>query len=109
MVAGREPPGATRSTIAARLSSVRERNFVGRSAEQELWATALAAATPPFALLWITGPGGIGKSSLVRRFAGVAEGLGITPIMLDARPLISSPDQCLEALANALGLPGDRD
>lgn len=70
---------------------------------------ALASETPPFAVLWISGPGGIGKSSLLRRFAALAGAAKVTAVTLDARNLISSPDQCLAALGSALGLPAGVD
>ena len=60
----RLPTGARRATRCwkssrtARLSSARDRSFVGRSAEQELWATALTAEPPPFAVLWLLGQKG---------------------------------------------------
>ncbi len=41
------------------------RRFVGRQAELELVAAALAAETPAFAVLYLHGPGGIGKTSLL--------------------------------------------
>ncbi len=54
---------ATRSPrLADRLESARRRNFVGRDAELELFRQALRDPDSPFAVLYIHGPGGIGKS-----------------------------------------------
>ena len=54
-----------RGSLGERLASRRRRCFVGRDAELELVRAALDAAEPPFSVLWLTGPGGIGKSSLL--------------------------------------------
>ena len=52
-------------TVADRLRGARRRRFVGRAAELELFETALE--TSPFAVLFIHGPGGVGKTALLRR------------------------------------------
>src|SRR5690349_9114088 len=62
-----EPPLAP--TVADRLKSARRRRFVGRAAELELLQGALAAAEPPFSVLWVHGPGGVGKTALLGEFA----------------------------------------
>jgi predicted ATPase len=58
--------------LGERLAKRRRRLFVGRSAELELVRTALDSAEPPFSVLYVYGPGGIGKSSLLDRFAELA-------------------------------------
>ena len=70
-----EPPLA--STVADRLKSARRRRFVGRAAELELFVGALAASEPPFSVLWIHGPGGVGKTALLGAFAEAAADAGV--------------------------------
>ena len=70
-----EPPPA--STVADRLKSARRRRFVGRAAELELFLGALAAPEPPFSVLWIHGPGGVGKTALLGALAEAAADAGV--------------------------------
>jgi hypothetical protein len=58
--------------LGQRLSSARQRRFVGRSAELELFRAALSRDAPDFAVLHIHGPGGMGKTTLLRAFAQIA-------------------------------------
>jgi hypothetical protein len=91
------------------LARARRRRFVGRAAELELFAAALAAPEPPFTLLHVHGPGGIGKSALLWAFADLAVDAGATPVLLDARDAEPSPDGFLAALTRAFGLGAGRD
>ena len=91
-------------TIGDRLERARERTFVGRVAEQELWAAALARPMPDFAVLWLHGPGGVGKTSLLARLARIARESGVVPISLDARELVATPDSLHALLRRELGL-----
>jgi hypothetical protein len=59
--------------------------FVGRAAELELFQVALAAEIPPFALLHLHGPGGVGKTSLLQQFARLATSAGRTVALVDSR------------------------
>ena len=52
--------------LADRLAAVRRGRFVGRRAELALFRSALLADEPPFAVLHIHGPGGVGKTTLLR-------------------------------------------
>ena len=63
-------------TLGEVLATRRRRCFVGREAELELVRAALEATEPLFSVLWFTGPGGIGKSSLLEMVAEHAEGSG---------------------------------
>ena len=76
----------------------------------ELVRAALGAAGSPFSVLWFTGPGGIGKSSLldiVRELAEEADGL--TVARLDGRDLAPSPRAVLDVLDEAIGVRPDGD
>src|SRR5690606_8494575 len=77
--------------VGDRLRDIRLRRFVGRAAELELLRSALDAGPPPFSVLYVHGPGGIGKTALLVRFAEHAVATGRTVIHLDARTLEVSP------------------
>lgn len=89
--------------VSGRLESARRRAFVGRDAELELFASALAAPEPPFVVLHLHGPGGIGKSTLLEAFAARAEELGQGWARLDGRGVEGSPEGFRRALAAATG------
>src|SRR3954469_23704599 len=79
------------STVADRLKSARRRRFVGRAAELELFVAALAAPEPPFTVLWIHGPGGVGKTALLGALADAAADVGVGAVSLDLRTIEPSP------------------
>jgi hypothetical protein len=85
------------------LARARRRRFVGRAAELELLDAALAADEPPFGVLHVHGPGGVGKSALLRAFADRAAAAGATPALVDARDLEPSPDGVHAGVLRALG------
>jgi hypothetical protein len=58
-------PGAP-ERLAQRLGALRDRYFVGRAAELDLFKAALASDERPFAVLYVFGPGGVGKTVLLR-------------------------------------------
>src|SRR5689334_5406909 len=92
-----------------RLSALRDRYFVGRSTELELFRGCLDqdGAERPLALLFVHGPGGVGKSVLLREFARLAGARGASVVALDGRDLEPSPAGFLSALRGALELPPD--
>ena len=79
------PPTTTHTPLAARLQAARQRAFVGREPELAAFRSALAEAERPLTVLYLTGPGGIGKSTLLRRFAREAQEAGRGVIAIDAR------------------------
>ena len=94
-------PGGTLGEV---LASRRRRCFVGRDGELELVRAALDASEPPFSVLWFTGPGGIGKTSLLEAIAEQAEEAGGWRVVrLDGRELPSSPRVALDVVREALG------
>ena len=100
---GRRRVGGTLGDV---LASRRRHRFVGREAELELARAALAAGELPFSVLWFTGPGGIGKTSLLDVIAEEAPRVGGVHIArLDGRDVPSSSRGVLEALGNAVGAP----
>src|SRR5690349_3782962 len=100
-----EPPPA--STVADRLRTARRRRFVGRAAELELFLGALAAPEPQFSILWICGPGGVGKTALMRTFGEAAADADVPVVNLDVRTIEPSPPAFMGALVRALGLPAE--
>jgi MoxR-like ATPase len=92
-------------TLGDLLASRRRRRFVGRASEIELVRVAHASAEPPFSLLHIHGPAGIGKTSLLDVLAGLAADAGASVVRLDGRDLVPSPPAVLEALREVLEVP----
>jgi hypothetical protein len=100
---------ATAGTLGARLAAARGRAFVGRISERELFRAALAEDPPPFAVLFLHGPGGVGKSALLRQLADEAEATGRIAAIVDGRATEGDPARFLTTLAGALGLPDGAD
>jgi len=96
-------------TLSSRLTRVRNERFVGRDAEQALWRGALASDIPAFAVLWLHGPGGIGKSALLRCLAGIALEVGVEPLLLDAHELPTCHQPFRVLLGRALGVDDGAD
>jgi hypothetical protein len=101
------PPPEQR--LASRIDSARQRRFVGRAAEVELFESALATPAESFSVLFVYGPGGIGKSSLLEAYADAAVRAGRRPLRLDAYAVSPpTPDGLRAALAESLGDTPDR-
>ncbi len=94
------------SRLADRLSAARRSRFVGRAAELALLRAALAAPHLPFHLLWVFGPGGVGKTSLLGAFARLCGEAGWTATYIDARNIPPSPEPFLGAVGQAMGVEG---
>lgn len=97
----------TGGTLADRLAAGRRRRFVGRTAEVELVRHALAEPEPPFAVLHVHGPGGVGKTSLLEALGDVAAEAGALPVRLDGRELPPSATAVLDALGAVVDVPAD--
>jgi len=90
-----------RRTLAARLEDRDRRRFTGRQAEMAFLEQCLDAADPPASVVHICGPGGIGKSSLLREVARRARDRGRTVVALDGRELGPAPGALEDALREA--------
>lgn len=77
---------------------------MGRATERALFERALWADEPPFVVLHVYGPGGIGKSTLLREFMRSAREAGRPVLWLD-RDVDVAVDAVWRALAHALGAP----
>lgn len=92
------------SRVTDRLSAARRRQFVGREGERNTFQTALVADELPWQVLYIFGPGGIGKTTLVNEFAAVGEEHDSRAIYLDGRTIKAEPESFLSALRNAMSI-----
>ena len=96
-------------TVGDLLTSRRRARFVGRSSEVELFRAALESPDPPFLLLHLHGPPGIGKTSLIEVYAGLAADAGATVVRLDGRDVVPSASAVLQVLGGVLELPVGED
>jgi energy-coupling factor transporter ATP-binding protein EcfA2 len=92
---------ASGDTLGDLLAFRRRRRFVGRTSEVELFRVALESPEPQFLLLYIHGPPGIGKTTLLDVYAEIAAEAGASVVRLDGRDLVPSP----QAVLQALGVP----
>ncbi|MGX1274593.1 ATP-binding protein [Streptomyces phaeoluteigriseus] len=74
-----------RGRIADRINVARDHLFVGREAEQALLRHALAGVPDAPSVLYVHGPGGIGKSAFIRQCAKEAVAVGRTVVHVDGR------------------------
>ena len=90
--------------LAIRLKEARHQYFVGRAIEQALFQRALVEDQLPFHVLHVFGPGGVGKTTLLKEFAELCSQSGIPAFSIDTRSIEPSPNSFLEALQRALNL-----
>ncbi|MEU6215748.1 ATP-binding protein [Streptomyces sp. NPDC047023] len=93
-------------SVGERLSRARVRAFIGRDAQLERFEEALAGSPQaPFAF-YVCGPGGIGKSTLLRRLADRARTAGRLLVELDGRFVNRDPADFERAAGPFLDVPG---
>ncbi|MEU6217691.1 AAA family ATPase [Streptomyces sp. NPDC047022] len=93
-------------SVGERLSSARVRAFIGRDEQLERFTDALAGdPQAPFAF-YVFGPGGIGKSTLLRRLADHARAAGRLLVELDGRFVSRDPADFERAADPFLDVPG---
>lgn len=92
-----------------RLDAARRSYFVGREAELNFFRETLEAAVFPFFVLYVYGPGGIGKSTLLGEYARLVEQKGWKVLRLDARNIEPTPESFLNALSALLHLSSDEN
>jgi Mrp family chromosome partitioning ATPase len=100
-VASRNDPATEPQQLAHRLALAARAGFVGRTQECALFRTALAAGSTT-AVIQIYGPGGVGKTMLLREFARLAAAAGRPVVALDARHMRPSKRGVLQAFGDAL-------
>ncbi|GGR96963.1 MULTISPECIES: ATP-binding protein [Streptomyces] len=84
--------GSVPNDIAGRLQRGRDRMFTGRAAELAVFRAALTGDEGAPAVLFVHGPGGIGKSMLLRRFAAEARAMGRPVLDIDGRTVQPTPE-----------------
>ncbi|AYA15486.1 ATP-binding protein [Streptomyces alfalfae] len=94
-----------RGTIADRVHATRDELFVGREAELRLLRDALAGTPGAPTVLYVHGPGGIGKTALLRRYAQEARAAGRPVVHVDGRTVPGTPP-AFEAAAAGAREPG---
>src|ERR1700704_3269036 len=92
-------------TLAERLRETRQKSFTGRRGERALFAAALAGDSGSFSVLYLYGPGGIGKSTLLQQLASDGRSAGRPGTAVDAR-LVDATPQSFEAAAGELAAAG---
>lgn len=98
-------------SLAERLSTERQRRFVGRKYELYLFQTALLKASVPagslqlpFQVLHVFGPGGVGKTSLLGQFCHICQQNQIQSLYIDTRNIEPTPESFLSSLRLLMGL-----
>ncbi|HUY99820.1 MAG TPA: hypothetical protein VMU89_05685 [Thermomicrobiaceae bacterium] len=90
--------------LGDRLSAARQRRFVGRGDELLLFQSAVVGGALPFCVLYLYGPGGIGKTSLLGQFAALCAQAAVPTAWIDARSVDPLPEAFLDALKRSLEL-----
>src|SRR5579859_6647446 len=104
---GRYKVNAMSLRVADRLKTARKRRFTGRTSELELFSSALDAADLPFLVLYIFGPAGVGKTTLLSEFGAICDERRVPCVKIDARNIEPMPDAFVRTLHQALNLPGE--
>jgi hypothetical protein len=84
------------------LSEVRSRAFVGRESELALFRDGLSGGPSGFSVLFVHGPGGIGKSALLHQYATEAASAGRAVVRIDCRAVEPTPTGFESAASRAL-------
>ncbi|MGK5550131.1 AAA family ATPase [Actinomadura kijaniata] len=91
-----------------RLTAARARAFTGRAEYLEMFRTALAGSAGPeaTAVLFVHGPGGVGKTTLLRRLAEETRRAGRRAVAVSGRDIAASPARFEAEARAALDDPG---
>ena len=92
------------SPLAVRLKEARHQKFVGRAAEIALFQSAQAGVDSPFQVMYIFGPGGVGKTALLSEFTHICENAHASAFYIDGRDTEPTPDAFVSAVGLAMGL-----
>ena len=89
-------------TLSDRVAEAASRSFVGRRRELDLVEAAIAGREPSHLVVFVHGPGGIGKTRLVRTALARA-GDEVRVLALDCPDIEPTPEGFLDHLATAIG------
>jgi hypothetical protein len=78
--------------IADRIAERRRSGFVGRTTQTRVFTDLLSGDDASAAALFVHGPAGIGKSTLLRRFTEIATDRGIATVAVDGRDVPPTPE-----------------
>ena len=92
-------PASSASTVGRALAELEAQLFVGREVELAAFRTWIGGTSPE--ILAVHGPGGVGKSELLRAFGRVAAGLGRPVVAADGRDLRPTPADLLAVLGGS--------
>jgi hypothetical protein len=90
-------------SFADRLRAAHQSRFVGRTSELKAFEKALDADLPPFAVLYVHGPGGVGKTALTTEMQYRCADRDVPVHAVDARNIEPSAE-AVEASLAATGL-----
>ncbi|MCA0458576.1 MAG: ATP-binding protein [Chloroflexi bacterium] len=94
--------------LGERLRAARHARFVGRAAEKTLFQSALESPEFPFFVLYIWGPGGVGKTTLLQEFRLICEQHDITAYYVDTRNVEPSSESFTSALRLAMSVSSEQ-
>ena len=92
----------SRERVADLLDAASRRGFIGRSAELAVF-DGLLDRVEHVSLLWIFGPGGVGKTALIQAWASRARHAGWQTVRVDGRAVAHSAQAFSEAVDSVLG------
>jgi hypothetical protein len=92
-------------TLGGLRAARRREVFVGREAEVDLFRSALDDDGPTFRVLFVHGPAGVGKTTLLGEYAAIAEAAGAGVARVDGRTVAGTPNDVLDALVEAVDVP----
>jgi hypothetical protein len=94
----------TMPSLLDKLSSERQRRFVGRTQEIELFQHAITSPELPFYILHIFGPGGVGKTTLMRQFINISEKYNIPYLYVESRNIEPAPESFVSTLCSLMSV-----
>lgn len=93
-------------TLGQQLKNLKERLFIDRLHELELFETALRGTPRNWHILNIHGPGGIGKSTLLDAYRRLCETHGILYLYFDLSDFGNHPERFVQRCAKLLHISG---